>query len=305
MTGLTPDLIRAWEKRYSVVAPCRGARGARLYTATDVEHLRLLARAVAGGRAIGDVAALSSEALEKLVARKPPAAPESERPLTDARHESFVARVFQRLEQLDDAGVSRLLGDAIVGLGTRAFVRDIAAPLVHHAGTLWARGSLSMAAEHLLTATLRNLLGGLMQRRAQAGRPLLLSTPAGERHETGLLLVALLALDARVNVIYLGTDLPAGEIVTAARQTQARVVGLSLVAGENHVDAARQVAAIQEAVPVDIELWIGGAGAGRVAAAVKGFRGTLVSDLSATETELARIAALDRSHGAESTEVNR
>ena len=27
MTGLTPDLIRAWEKRYAVVAPVRGARG--------------------------------------------------------------------------------------------------------------------------------------------------------------------------------------------------------------------------------------------------------------------------------------
>ncbi len=63
MTGLTPDLIRAWEKRYAVVAPVRGARGARLYSAADVTHLRLLARVVGGGRAIGDVAALAAAEL--------------------------------------------------------------------------------------------------------------------------------------------------------------------------------------------------------------------------------------------------
>jgi hypothetical protein len=50
MTGLTADLIRAWEKRYAVVAPIRGARGARLYSAADIAHLRLLARVVGADR---------------------------------------------------------------------------------------------------------------------------------------------------------------------------------------------------------------------------------------------------------------
>ena len=98
--------------------------------------------------------------------------------------------------------------------GGRA-IGDVAVPLVHRAGTLWAEGKLPIAAEHLLTATLRNLLGGLIQRGAQAGRPLLLTTPAGERHEIGLLLVALLALDAGVNVVNLGVDLPAAEPLTS------------------------------------------------------------------------------------------
>ena len=37
-TGLSPDLIRTWEKRYGVVSR-RGARGARLDSAADVAHL--------------------------------------------------------------------------------------------------------------------------------------------------------------------------------------------------------------------------------------------------------------------------
>jgi DNA-binding transcriptional MerR regulator/methylmalonyl-CoA mutase cobalamin-binding subunit len=294
MTGLTPDLIRAWEKRYQVVAPIRGARGARLYTAGDVAHLRLLARAVGGGRAIGDVAALRSAELEKLVAQKSPDGQELGSPQTIPSREQFVEQILERLERFDDAAVTRLLGDAVVGLGARSFAHEVAVPLVHRAGTLWSEGKLPMAAEHLLTATLRNLLGGLIQRRVQAGRPLLLTTPAGERHELGLLLVALLALDAGVTVVNLGVDLPAAEILEAAKHRRARVVGLSVVASENHAQAVKEIEAIQMALPADTELWLGGADARRAAAAVKRFRGWVVDDLNTIETELARIAAPDR-----------
>src|SRR5512143_1122569 len=73
-TGLSPDLIRAWERRYGVVSPRRGARGARLYSSADVAHLRLLARVVGAGRAIGDVAGLDRTQLEHLAAGAPPEA---------------------------------------------------------------------------------------------------------------------------------------------------------------------------------------------------------------------------------------
>ena len=291
MTGLTPDLIRAWEKRYAVVAPVRGARGARLYTAGDIAHLRLLARVVGAGRAIGDVAALRPAELEQLVAQSAPDGQGLGSRQTPPPREHFVTRILERLERFDHAAVTRLLGDAVVGLGARTFVHEVAVPLVHRVGARWAEGELPIAAEHLLTATLRNLLGGLLQRRTQAGGPLLLATPAGERHEIGVLLVALVALDTGVNVAYLGVDLPAAEIAVAATHTQARVVGLSLVASKNHAHAVHEVEAIQLALPADTELWLGGADAGRVATDVKAFRGWVVDDLHTAETELARIAA--------------
>ena len=292
MTGLTPDLIRAWEKRYAVVAPVRGARGARLYTAGDIAHLRLLARVVGAGRAIGDVAALRPAALEKLVAQSAPDGRGLGSRQTPPPCEHFVTRVLERLERFDHAAVTRLLGDAVVGLGAHTFVHEVAVPLVHRVGARWAAGELPIAAEHMLTATLRNLLGGMIQRRTPAGRSVLLAAPAGERHEIGLLLVALLVLDAGVNVVYLGVDLPAAEIVVAAEHTQARVVGLSVVASQNHAHAVREVEAIQKALPAETELWLGGADARRVATDVKAFRGWVVDDLHTAETELERIGAV-------------
>ena len=66
-TGLSADVIRAWEKRYGVVAPHRSSSGRRLYSDADVERLRLLARATLTGRTIGQVASLTTTELIELV----------------------------------------------------------------------------------------------------------------------------------------------------------------------------------------------------------------------------------------------
>src|SRR5512145_357632 len=112
LTGLSADIIRAWEKRYAVVAPKRGPRGARLYTRADVAHLSLLRRVTAAGRAIGDVAKLGRAELDAL-------------------------------ERFDFAALDRALASALIGLGTRAFRRLVAEPLLDEVGQRWSDGRLS------------------------------------------------------------------------------------------------------------------------------------------------------------------
>lgn len=281
-TGLTPDIIRAWEKRYHVVAPVRGARGARLYTAADIAHLRLLARVVGAGRAIGDVAGFSYAELEKLAAQtEPPASVE---------REGFVARVLERLERFDQAGVARLLGDALIGLGRREFIYQVAAPLLREVGERWHQGKLSIADEHLLSGIVRNLLTGLLQARFSPGSPkMVLATPAGEQHDLGLLLVALLAADAGLDVSYLGADLPAAEIVAAAKRAGAAIVGLAVVYSDNSTRAAHEVNEIIRGLPAEVELWLGGPEAATVAARLKSSRGAVLDALPKVEAELARV----------------
>jgi DNA-binding transcriptional MerR regulator len=290
-TGLTPDLIRAWEKRYGVVTPIRGARGARLYSSADIAHLRLLALVVGAGRAIGDVAGLSRPALEQLAARRTPDARSPERSELISPGEELVTRVMERLASFDEASVTRLLGDTVVALGVRAFAHEVVVPLVHRVGARWAANEQSIAEEHLLTAMLRNLLGGLLHGRATTGRPIVLATPAGERHELGLLMVALVARDAGLAVVHLGVDLPAPDIVLAAERARATVVGLSIVGAGNRARATREVDALQMALPRECELWLGGADAGVVASGIGSCRGQVLETLSATETELARVVA--------------
>ncbi len=65
LTGIPPDTLRVWERRYAVVAPVRTDAGTRLYRAEDVSRLSLIKRLVDNGDAISHVAGLSLEHLHK------------------------------------------------------------------------------------------------------------------------------------------------------------------------------------------------------------------------------------------------
>src|SRR5919112_1464562 len=65
-TGLTPHVLRAWERRYGVVSPARTMGGQRLYSDFDIERLRLLRRLTHRGHAIRWIASLPVAELAKL-----------------------------------------------------------------------------------------------------------------------------------------------------------------------------------------------------------------------------------------------
>ena len=70
-TGLSVETLRAWERRYRVIEPKRGAGGHRLYTSHDVSRLRRLQETTARGHPIGKIAHLSNDALSQLLSDCP------------------------------------------------------------------------------------------------------------------------------------------------------------------------------------------------------------------------------------------
>ena len=292
LTGLSADLIRVWEKRYGVVTPVRGPRGARLYSADDVAHLRALAQLVGRGRAIGDVAALSRREMDALVhapdvTRQPPATPA----LAEGA-DTVIARVLAAIERFDAAAVERHLGDALIGLGSSAFTRRVVAPLLVEVGRRWSDGRLTVADEHLCSVALRNLLASVIRTRPMApATSVLLATPSGERHEFGLLLVALTLLDGGLRVHYLGVDLPAADIAGAARRSGAGVVGRGMVDSHNRSHAVAEIRAVESALPANAELWLGGRDAAGVHRRLSRTRARVLDRLELVEAEVARLLA--------------
>lgn len=282
MTGLTPDVIRAWEKRYGVVRPVRGPRGARLYTDADIAHLRLLGRAVRSGRAIGDVARMPKAALARL-------APAVEPAVTGDGLEG----VFAALARFDAPALDRALGDALMALGLREFAGRVVRPLLETVGARSMAGELSYADEHLVSATLRNLLAGVMRTRGSGARPsVLMATPAGERHEFGLLLASLQLLEAGLGVCYLGADLPAEQIATAAARAGVHAVGIGVVDGTNRQRAVTELRSVARAVPAGVEMWVGGRDARQVRQEARLPRVVLLDDVAELEREAHRLAAV-------------
>jgi DNA-binding transcriptional MerR regulator/methylmalonyl-CoA mutase cobalamin-binding subunit len=262
-TGLPPGVIRVWERRYGAVHPLRDAGGNRLYSDEEVEKLRLLARATGAGRRIGQVAGLTVSDLRALVEEDDalrwhdtvPSAPGGEE--DDAG--SAVPMALELVRQMDGDALERHLRRQAVLLGLPSFLEHVVAPLFRAIGEEWHEGRLHIAQEHLASEVAQALLTRLVGPVAgNDGRPVMVvATLSGERHEIGALMVAALGQAEGWRVVYLGPDLPADEVVDAARRTGAQLVALSLVYEEGEGLAAR-VARVRSGLPTDVDVVIGG-----------------------------------------------
>ncbi len=67
LTGLKPDTLRVWERRYGLGASHKSATGRRQYTQADLEHLQLIAALVNSGSRIGEIASTERKTLEMLL----------------------------------------------------------------------------------------------------------------------------------------------------------------------------------------------------------------------------------------------
>src|SRR6187551_2193380 len=55
--GVSPELLRAWERRYGLLRPARSAGGLRLYSPADVERVARMQQHLAAGMAAAEAAA--------------------------------------------------------------------------------------------------------------------------------------------------------------------------------------------------------------------------------------------------------
>jgi DNA-binding transcriptional MerR regulator len=249
LTGLSPELLRAWERRHAAVAPLRTPGGTRRYRASDLERLRLLKAAVEAGHRIGRLASLSDDELRRLSS-------EPEASGRDRREDVLAA-----IAVLDGSEALRLLSLQLFALGAVRFARELALPLLHEIGERWSGRRLGVASEHLASAVLRSLLGSALQPGALSlrGARVVFATLPGERHELGVLMAALVAMGAGANPVYLGPDVPPAELVGAAARCDAAAIGIGIVATPAP-DVARALAALRAELPAHVHLWVGGAG---------------------------------------------
>lgn len=261
MTGLSPHVIRIWEKRYEAVAPERTTTNRRLYSDAEIERLRLLRLATEAGHSIGNIASLPLARLKTLVAK---AELDSGRK-TGARHDVSPAQTFHdeslaAVQRLDTRGFEEALQRAVIALGHQGLLRQVVAPLAQTIGELWRTGVVTAAHEHFLTAGLKVFLGrisGQFSLSANAPR-IIIGTPSGQLHELGAVIVNAAAAQVGWQTTYLGASLPAAEIAGAAVQSHARAVALSIVYPEDDPALPQELISLRRFLPAETKILVGG-----------------------------------------------
>ncbi len=253
--GVSPDVLRAWERRYGVLSPQRSPAGQRLYTAQDEQRIRRMRESIDSGYsprvaarlAIGETAGVPAEGSG--ISTAAPLLP----PL-----EELASRLRESLFALSDDRSNRALDQLLTGYGIEAVLVRAILPLLREIGDLWARNELTVGQEHFASALLIGRLRALGRGWDEGDGPrVLVACPAGEAHDLGLLCFSLLMRERGLRITYLGASVPSESLFDAAERVDPAVAVIAGVREEPFWDSYEALAELSFQRP----LLLGGAGA--------------------------------------------
>jgi DNA-binding transcriptional MerR regulator len=236
-SGVSADLLRAWERRYALLTPVRTAGGYRLYSADDESRVRSMRAHLAQGLSAAEAARLVREAAAGAAQNGAPA--------------DLAVALWSALDGFDDAGAQAAFDRLVATFGIETVAETAILPYLRTLGERWRDGDASVAQEHFATGLLRARLLGLARGWDRGGGPrALLACPSGERHDLGLIILGLALRDRGWRVTFLGPDTPIETLAAAADQLAPDVVVISSLAREPLVAAAAEIARMASSRPV-------------------------------------------------------
>lgn len=263
-TGLSADVIRAWERRYEAVLPKRSSTSRRLYSDEDVQRLTLLRQITQLGRRIGDVARLPVEDLKALLELDAtPSEASTISPPLSVTHSQHLEACLAAVRALDALALESALVDAALKLSIPALLDELVCGLMRCIGHEWREGRLRVCHEHMATAQLRSFLGNMVNASitTPTGPRLLVTTPRGQCHELGALIVAVTAAQGGWHPLYLGPDIPSDEIAYAVTEGQMGTVALSISYPGDDPKLPDTLRRLRRQLPNSVLLLAGGAAA--------------------------------------------
>jgi DNA-binding transcriptional MerR regulator len=224
-TGVSPELLRAWERRYALLRPERTEGGFRLYSHDDLRRVDAMRAHLARGVSAAQAAALASAPED--VTGGPATTPRD----VDIDAADVGAALHDALDALDDTGAQAAFDDLLARYGVDSILRDVILPYLHDLGQRWASGAASVAQEHFASALLRGRLLGLARGWDQGSGPrALLACAPGELHDLSLIVFGLALRRHGWRITYLGADTPLATVAETAGTLDPDIVVLVAIA---------------------------------------------------------------------------
>ena len=248
-TGVSPELLRAWEQRYGLLQPTRTAGGFRLYSAADEARVQHMQSLVSGGLAAAQAARLILSGGEPA----PPTTSPAATTLEDA-----AGNLTASLDRLDEQGANAALDRLLAAYTVETVLQEVILPYLHRLGDRWEAGEVSVAQEHFASNLIRGRLLGLAQGWGQGQGPgAILACVPGEQHELGLLAFGVALRRRGWRITYLGTNSPIDAVVDIAPSLAPTVVVLLSMNPERFLDHSREI----EKLANQVQVMIAGTGA--------------------------------------------
>ena len=302
-TGVSPDVIRAWERRYDAVTPQRSSTNRRFYSDQDIQRLRLLNQAIGLGRRIGDVARLPLNKLVELVDEDQSALEQTPSPVNrennipsetvveNGTFKDFIETCLEAIERLNPMDLEVALAKAAIACSVPQLLEEVICKVMYIVGQRWQEGKLRLVHEHMATATIHFFLGSLFVSASDNALTsfapvLVVTTPDGQHHDLGALMTALVACYKGWQPLYLGLSTPMDEIAFAATEKSAKAVALSICYPGDDPHLPMKLKKLYRQLPAGTTVLTGGASMDSYRAVLDDIGAVCLYDLGALQTTL-------------------
>lgn len=261
MLGIPAVTIRAWETRYQIVAPIRGAGGHRLYSDTDINTLKWIKIQMEENKV------KVSEAVwllkQRHIEEQPLEEPIEKFAVTQVRkpYEDLMDKLYEHLVDLNTFQSHETIDLAFALYHYDEVFHHILVPVLYRMGEEWERGDVTTAQEHFSSQL-------IMQRFTQFFRILpiypdlpkvIALCPEGEHHHMGLMLFSLFLRKRGTDVIYLGPNTPLDDLYQLIEMKQISVVAVSVTDPELIETLENWIEECREQYP-ELKFVLGGTG---------------------------------------------
>jgi DNA-binding transcriptional MerR regulator len=218
-SGVSPELLRAWERRYGLLVPTRSPGGLRLYSHTDLDRVRAMREHLDAGLAAAQAATL---ALRAGTAEPTPPATLSPSAIRE--------QLATALDHFDEPRAQAILDRALAAVTVDTLLGEVILPYLHQLGTRWERGEATIAHEHFATNVLHGRLLGIARDWGLGIGPVaLLACLPGEQHDLGLIAFGLALRSRGWRIVYLGADTPIETVEEISGEVQPDLIVLAAI----------------------------------------------------------------------------
>ena len=216
-TEVSPELLRAWERRYGLLQPVRSEGGFRLYTREDAERVARMQQGLEQGLS-------AAESARRALASAPPA----EGLLDDAR-----LRLVAAVTAYDETTMHAVLDEALGAFSLETVLRELILPSLRQIGEQWEADELEVANEHFASNVIRERLLALARNWSRGAGPLaILACAPRERHDIGLIAFGLVLRSHGWRILFLGANTPVETLAKATTALKPRLVVVSSMDAE-------------------------------------------------------------------------
>ena len=216
-SGIQPQTIRMWEKRYNALQPIRSEGNTRYYNDDQLKRLLNIVSLTQAGLKISKICKLSDDEIRQILQK------EIHRTTSDDNQvEYFISQLINYALDYDAYTIDKLLSECINQFGIPTTYKRIIHPLLTRVGLMWCQDSICPAQEHFLSGLIRQKLFAAINNIAASPGGVnptwLLFLPEDESHDIGLLFAHYLLRQGNRRIIYLGANVPFESIQEVMQQ---------------------------------------------------------------------------------------